>query len=105
MYKNKSDQLACGRRHYQRNKKDYADRRDRRRQAIVDFIRTIKSTLKCSRCPESDPRCIDFHHLDPSQKVIEIAKIPSLGWSIEKILAEIAKCIPLCSNCHRKETH
>ena len=103
-YTNIEDQREASRKHYKNNKSDYADRRDRRRIAIRKFIKELKSKLKCSRCPETDPRCIDFHHEDPSKKVISIASIPSFGWALERIREEISKCIPLCVNCHRKET-
>lgn len=55
----------------------------------------------CSRCPEKDPVCIDFHHRDPSQKELEVS-LAIARWSLERIRAEVAKCDLLCSNCHRK---
>jgi hypothetical protein len=73
-------------------------RRHKIRQAIVDF----KKTLKCSKCPENDPVCLDFHH-SKNNKEISIGNALNVGWSIDKIKKEISKCIVLCSNCHRKE--
>jgi len=58
-----------------------------------------KSTLKCSNCPESHISCLEFHHIDPSQKEGLITK---LRFSKEKLQKELEKCIVLCSNCHRK---
>ena len=50
-------------------------------------------------CGISDWRVIEFHHRDPSQKERAISDM--MGWSWEKIEKEIAKCDPLCANCHR----
>ncbi len=62
----------------------------------------IKSERGCARCPERDPRCLDFHHRDKSTKSFTIGKLTrGLGWV--KLLEEIAKCECLCANCHRKE--
>jgi len=68
-----------------------------RNKAFVDSLK-----IKCSKCDESDPICLDFHHLDPSEKEGQISRMANSS-SREKLLAEIDKCIILCSNCHRKE--
>ncbi len=47
-------------------------------------------------------RCVsalEFHHLDPATKRLGIAA-GGLSHSLERLRGEIAKCIPLCSNCH-----
>ena len=51
-------------------------------------------------CNETEPVCLDFHHIDPNEKDFTISQHRSLGK--EKLLAEIKKCVCLCSNCHRK---
>ncbi len=52
----------------------------------------------CSDCCMQYPDFVyDFHHLDPTQKDFSIGK--SRDW--EKIEKELAKCVMLCSNCHR----
>ena len=65
---------------------------------IINFIRSLKSP--CIVCGESEPVCIDFHHLDPKTKEFNITLNRTRAKS--KILAEIKKCVCLCSNCHRK---
>jgi L-lactate utilization protein LutB len=70
------------------------------------WLQAYKQTLKCSVCGESDPICLDFHHVIGHGK----AGIGggSMAWfigrnhSMAKIKAEIEKCIVLCANCHRK---
>jgi hypothetical protein len=73
-----------------------------RRQEIRQWIIELKSTLKCNRCPESYFACLTFHHTDPTKKDIAISDAVKGGWSKKNILAEIAKCEVLCSNCHLK---
>ena len=57
----------------------------------------------CSDCGETDIRCLDFHHVDPSEKEYGISRMVQDRFPDHKILEEIAKCIILCANCHRKE--
>jgi len=45
---------------------------------------------------------LDFHHRDPSTKVMDIAEAQRHGWSIGRIQVEIEKCDIICANCHRK---
>jgi hypothetical protein len=51
----------------------------------------------CLICKEYRIHCLDFHHLDPSQKVRPV----SYCRSIKSVCDEIQKCIVLCANCHR----
>jgi hypothetical protein len=69
-----------------------------RERETRDWLRSLK--VSCSRCPENDPVCLDFHHRD--EKEVTVAATVKKGWSKERILVEIAKCDVLCSNCHRK---
>lgn len=74
-----------------------------RRSEVRRKLREYKKTVSCSKCPESHPACIDFHHADPSTKKMEVCEMPMRGYSWETILAEIEKCEVLCRNCHAKE--
>lgn len=63
-----------------------------------------KQTLSCQQCGESHPACLDFHHVDPDEKTEHISRMVKFKrYSHEDLLAELEKCIVLCSNCHRKE--
>jgi hypothetical protein len=66
-------------------------RRWRARQWLISY----KKTLTCA-CGESDPVTIDFHHVDPT------TKRKWVDHSVLSIQREIAKCVPICANCHRK---
>lgn len=67
-----------------------------------EWLVLLKRGLKCGECGECHPACLDFHHEDPTEKDLEVASAISKGWSIKRLEAEVAKCIVLCSNCHRK---
>lgn len=75
---------------------------------VVEFRRRLKARAveymgsDCSGCGRAGPQAIfEFHHLDPSEKEFGITQdgIPR-RW--EKIVAELAKCVMLCANCHRE---
>lgn len=74
-------------------------RRDRQRAWLYQY----KEEKGCARCSEMDAACLDFHHLDSAVKRMNVSKMVSYGYSLEKIEAEIERCTILCSNCHRKE--
>ena len=62
----------------------------------------LKSELACSRCDETHPACLQFHHTDPAMKEASLGIAIRRGWSRNRVLAEIAKCEVLCANCHAK---
>lgn len=82
-------------------KKIIVGNRNRKRK-VVEWFREFKTTLKCDQCDENHPSTLDFHHLDPAKKDINISEAAGEGYSIEKMKREINKCIILCANCHRK---
>jgi hypothetical protein len=73
-------------------------RNRRNRKAKLDLVRAAKEP-GCVVCPERRLACIDLHHLDPELKAFSVAKVTEHG--LEEVRAEIAKCVPLCANCHR----
>ena len=77
----------------------------KRRKEIKKWFDNYKSTTSCSKCPENRIQVLQFHHLDPSQKDINLSLASRNGWSIERIQKEIAKCSILCANCHIMEHH
>lgn len=76
-------------------------------QEYEKWFQTIPK--KCEHCGETKAYVIDFHHLDPSNKECEVADIRSRSWSVKRKISvakkEMAKCIQLCSNCHREFHH
>ncbi len=76
-----------------------------RAEAVVRRRRRVKQTLvaeaggHCRLCGYD--RCVaalEFHHLDPAAKEFGLSRCGA--HSIEKLRAEVRKCVLLCSNCH-----
>lgn len=56
---------------------------------------------KCSHCFTTDSDVLTFHHINPEEKIFDLAR----GWSgtnWEDLEKEVKKCILLCYNCHMK---
>lgn len=90
------------RRYYQANKKHCLQRTKRNTQRLIQEYKEWKGTLECAICDEKDPICIDLHHLDSSEKEINISTIGCRDGLTNFLKKEIEKCIPVCANCHRK---
>lgn len=71
------------------------DRNDKRK-VLVNRLKMGN----CVVCGESEPCCLDFHHIDSEHKEFTIGSANNK--TEKKILQEIAKCVVVCSNCHRK---
>jgi transposase len=76
-----------------------------RAEAVVRRRRKVKQILvaeaggRCRLCGYD--RCIaalEFHHIDPEAKDFGLARCGA--HRIERLRAEAAKCVLLCSNCH-----
>lgn len=102
-HKDRAARNAYARGWYAKNSDAHKARVAPTRDAQRLWLSAFKATLKCQRCPEDNPVCLDFHHRDPAEKEISIYQAMRQRWSQEKVLAEIAKCDVLCANCHRKE--
>ncbi len=71
------------------------------KQKNRDYVLAYKLAHPCA-CGEAHPACLDFHHRDRTQKRDGISKAITSGWSLKRLIEEIAKCDLICSNCHRK---
>lgn len=71
---------------------------------IRKWLDDFKKEQKCKNCNLSDFRVLDYHHKN-SDKEFNIGDSIRLGYSLEKIKNELAKCECLCSNCHRIKTY
>ena len=88
---------------YKNNKQRQIKNQKEKKEALRKWLDDYKRTLSCTDCPmtfEEYPECCDFHHLDPAEKDTEVGVLVS--YSLKKLKQEIAKCVPLCANCHRK---
>jgi hypothetical protein len=92
----------CRKYYYDKYQKKQVANNHRCRSNNQKWLKNHKLNLSCCLCGESNIHCLDFHHLDKSTKHFNLANATSRGFGKERILAEIAKCQVLCSNCHRK---
>lgn len=88
--------------YYRANKPIWRRRRIADTRKIKEWFSEYKGNLKCDRCPEDHPGCLVFHHNDPGEKEMTISNAVNGRWGKKRILAEMAKCTVLCSNCHNK---
>ena len=84
----------------------YIANHDKQNQQSKERYAAIMDGRKgaCVICGESRPACIDFHHIDPATKSFTIGGHIA-GHTEDEIDAEMAKCVCICSNCHRDFHH
>jgi len=68
-----------------------------RTRYLIDYF----ETHPCVDCGERDPVVLEFDHLADKSFCIGGA-IHDRKW--QSILDEIAKCVVVCANCHRRRT-
>jgi len=99
-------ELSQDQRWHYRHKDENAERTLQRRAELRQWLHTLKSSSDgCSECDESDPACLDFHHLDGEDKEADVNKMVPRGYSKADIRAEVEKCELICANCHWKSHH
>jgi len=74
---------------------------------LREWFQDYKGKMKCSRCGQSFPDCpgiIEFHHEGEGAETRDhvISNLITKRVPLARLQAEIAKCIPICANCHRK---
>lgn len=80
-------------------RRDTIRTRNKTELALVRGIVNFYKSQGCLLCEENCSDCMDFHHVN-ADKDANISEI--LQYGKRKVLAEISKCVILCSNCHRK---
>ena len=94
-------QKAYRQKHYEANKAKYKDKAKERKTEFLRWWQDYKRNLVCQQCGEDHPATLDFHHTNPSEKEGNVSTLLR-NENKTKLLAEVAKCVILCSNCHRK---
>lgn len=74
------------------------ERGKNRKKKVIEFMGG--KCVKCGYC--RNYAALEFHHLDPSKKEINISGDGIKG-SWKRLTNELRKCILVCSNCHREE--
>ena len=99
-----------GKRYYRRKCRDcYRDVKRAYRDRKVSWFREYKGGLSCLSCGYSNDtnenfsiKALEFHH-HKDDKLFNVSEGLYLGYSKDKILNEINKCMVLCSNCHAEK--
>ena len=86
--------------YYQKNKQSHFDRNRKKRSQMKERL-LMEKEKGCLVCSEKCIECLDFHHLDPSKKDINVSRLVTYT-SFQKLENEISKCVLLCATCHRK---
>jgi hypothetical protein len=85
----------------ERRKKYTREYQKKLRRARAKWLHDYKRDVGCESCGFSHPAALDFHHLDPNEKIAEVSKMAHSLVPIEQLIDEISKCTILCANCHR----
>ena len=97
----KEEQRKYNRDWYAKNSTRIISSRGKRRKQKREEYKAFKENLVCLLCAETDPICLDFHHIDPTKKESTIS-YAFHSYSKKRLEEEISKCVVLCSNCHRR---
>lgn len=101
-YKDELKQKQAQHKSYLRNKDKIRRSAWESRKQNRDFLVELKTNGCCNKCGFKHPAVLDFHHLNPSDKEMNISDaIRRHGWGRKRLLKELEKCILLCANCHR----
>lgn len=101
-YKSKVKQKAAQHASYLANKTLCAQRQRAQRSRAQTFIADLKKA-GCARCGYAKyVGALEYHHRDMRTKDSSLAQAIRDKWSDQRILLEVAKCVLLCSNCHRE---
>lgn len=71
-------------------------------QEKKQIINNLKQQQCCVKCGDNRPYVLDYHHLDPNIKDMNVSRMLSNRSNINDVKQEINKCIVLCANCHRE---
>ena len=98
-YKNltSEDYNEIGQKRQKANNDKISEHRKNKRKKLLDLYENKCSICGYSKCKSA----LEFHHLDPSTKEFNLSLV-GMTYSWSTILKEAAKCILLCSNCHRE---
>ena len=87
---------------YEANKAKHLEGTKRNKAEAKRQFKEFKSGLSCTICGENHPATLDFHHHTPHPSNRKISSLITDGQYSKAIEEIMAKCIVLCSNCHRK---
>jgi hypothetical protein len=83
---------------YTQNKTTQLEKNEELRKKKINRYLEFKKQHKCIKCGDNRHYVLDWHHRDPLTKTAAISDL--IGRSEKKLYEEIAKCDPICRNCH-----
>lgn len=86
--------------HYESNKPTVRANTRKSRIACNAKWQEFKSTLACVNCGFTHFAALDFHHVIRKPSNRKMYKLIANS-NYKAALEEVAKCVPLCANCHR----
>ena len=111
--KNRERIAESDRRYYEANKAKINQRKSRwqkeNRERVTEQQRVrrengnkllLQLKTPCVKCGEARSWVIQFHHINPSEKMFEITIETVLCKKQEAVKKEVSKCACLCANCH-----
>jgi hypothetical protein len=91
---------------HQRNKERRTAAIKLRRSQKRQYVHSLKEGVECLDCGvEYPPYVYDFDHLPEFKKEFDLSSTGMRDKTMEQIIAEVAKCELICSNCHRHRTY
>ena len=104
---NKEKQRASSRKHYEANR-EIIKRRAKlhtiaMRKKVRIWLNEYLKTNPCVDCGEPDPIVLEFDH--QRDKNFAIGDAVRKNITLNKVIAEVAKCEVRCANCHRRKTY
>lgn len=103
--KRKQKQAEYSKKYYENNKKKVIKKASEQRKLVTKQFAEYKSTKFCTKCGETHAAALDFHHVIHEEDNMKVHYLVANGYHWKRIMKEVAKCIVLCSNCHRKVHH
>lgn len=100
------EDLSVDQRWHYRNRARKTERTLARRARLRAWLIDRKQRSDgCTRCGETGPECLDYHHREQEEKTKAVNKLILHGYGRDQLRKEISRCDILCANCHRKEHH
>lgn len=104
---------ACNRQkardYYARNRESHVRvimaRKVVQRRLALEAVGAYLLANPCVDCREADVRVLDFDHRVGVDKHAEVMRLAQNGYSVKRVMGEIAKCDVRCRNCHAKVTY
>lgn len=96
------------REHYKNNLQYYLDKARKRNHKLMlichEYIGKYLSSHPCLDCGEKDILVLEFDHRSRTSKDFDVSQMGRRGYSLDRVIGEIAKCEVRCANCHRRKT-